>query len=54
MTLRAEYPRPQLTREAWQNLNGRWQFKFDDEKGGRRLNEAFTGQSKFLSHFRRC
>ncbi|MET8076331.1 PA14 domain-containing protein [Streptomyces sp. NPDC005303] len=21
-----EYPRPQLTRDAWQNLNGRWQF----------------------------
>jgi len=21
-----EYPRPQLTRPAWQNLNGRWQF----------------------------
>ncbi|MGW0819290.1 PA14 domain-containing protein [Streptomyces viridiviolaceus] len=21
-----EYPRPQLTREAWRNLNGRWQF----------------------------
>lgn len=21
-----EYPRPQLTRGAWQNLNGRWQF----------------------------
>ncbi|GGZ64686.1 PA14 domain-containing protein [Streptomyces bluensis] len=22
-----EYPRPQLTRDAWQNLNGRWQFE---------------------------
>ncbi|MFF3749398.1 PA14 domain-containing protein [Streptomyces sp. NPDC002018] len=21
-----EYPRPQLTRDAWQNLNGQWQF----------------------------
>ncbi|MDT0392852.1 PA14 domain-containing protein [Streptomyces dubilierae] len=21
-----EYPRPQLTRDAWKNLNGRWQF----------------------------
>ncbi len=21
-----EYPRPQLTRDAWQNLNGVWQF----------------------------
>ncbi|MGW0498001.1 PA14 domain-containing protein [Streptomyces sp. NPDC003007] len=23
---RPEYPRPQLTRKAWRNLNGRWQF----------------------------
>ncbi|WP_405609376.1 PA14 domain-containing protein [Streptomyces sp. NBC_00076] len=23
---RPEYPRPQLTRDAWRNLNGRWQF----------------------------
>ncbi|WP_052863387.1 glycoside hydrolase family 2 [Streptomyces niger] len=22
-----EYPRPQLTRDKWQNLNGRWQFQ---------------------------
>ncbi|KDN76161.1 glycosyl hydrolase family 2 [Streptomyces olindensis] len=22
-----EYPRPQLTRDAWRNLNGRWQFE---------------------------
>lgn len=34
MTLRAEYPRPQLVREAWQNLNGRWKFEFDDENTG--------------------
>ncbi len=34
MTLRAEYPRPQFEREAWQNLNGSWQFEFDDENTG--------------------
>lgn len=30
MARRAEYPRPQFIREAWQNLNGTWQFEFDD------------------------
>ncbi|MFE2846131.1 PA14 domain-containing protein [Streptomyces scopuliridis] len=29
-----EYPRPQLTRDAWQNLNGQWQFAAA-EKGER-------------------
>lgn len=27
---REEYPRPQLVREKWFNLNGRWEFAFDD------------------------
>ncbi|QOV33892.1 glycoside hydrolase family 2 [Streptomyces ferrugineus] len=26
-----EYPRPQLTRSAWRNLNGRWQFAAAEE-----------------------
>ncbi|MFI1422819.1 PA14 domain-containing protein [Streptomyces sp. NPDC020731] len=26
-----EYPRPQLTRDAWRNLNGRWQFAAAEE-----------------------
>lgn len=26
-----EYPRPQLTRDAWQNLNGRWEFAAAEE-----------------------
>ncbi|MFD6323718.1 PA14 domain-containing protein [Streptomyces sp. NPDC058442] len=26
-----EYPRPQLTREQWRNLNGRWQFAAAEE-----------------------
>lgn len=29
------YPRPQLERKEWLNLNGEWQFLFDDEKRGR-------------------
>jgi len=27
-----EYPRPQLRRDAWQCLNGTWEFTFDDER----------------------
>ncbi|MUG64578.1 glycoside hydrolase family 2 [Paenibacillus campinasensis] len=27
---RAEYPRPQFVRKAWQCLNGEWEFQFDD------------------------
>jgi beta-galactosidase/beta-glucuronidase len=26
-----EYPRPQLRRDGWINLNGPWRFRFDDE-----------------------
>ncbi len=31
---RADYPRPQFVREAWTNLNGAWDFRFDDENAG--------------------
>jgi len=31
---RAEYPRPQFYREDWLNLNGEWDFAFDDEDRG--------------------
>ena len=34
MTTRKAYPRPQFVREAWQNLNGSWQFCFDDNNEG--------------------
>jgi beta-galactosidase/beta-glucuronidase len=34
MTQRSEYPRPQLVRQEWQNLNGTWQFDFDDDNAG--------------------
>jgi len=33
-TPRPEYPRPQFVRENWQNLNGTWQFAFDDDNQG--------------------
>ena len=26
-----EYPRPQFARESWDNLNGTWNFSFDDK-----------------------
>jgi beta-galactosidase/beta-glucuronidase len=31
---RPEYPRPQLSRPEWTNLNGEWAFTFDDEEAG--------------------
>lgn len=33
-----DYPRPMLVRENWQNLNGVWDFCFDDEKQGQKLD----------------
>lgn len=29
-----EYPRPQMARRAWENLNGRWQYAIRDSGGG--------------------
>lgn len=31
---RPEYPRPQFERDAWLNLNGTWEFAFDDDRVG--------------------
>jgi beta-galactosidase/beta-glucuronidase len=31
---RSEHPRPQFKRKNWQNLNGEWNFAFDDQKQG--------------------
>ncbi len=33
---RPEYPRPQFQRADWLNLNGEWEFAFDDERRGDR------------------
>ncbi|MEG1752913.1 MAG: glycoside hydrolase family 2 TIM barrel-domain containing protein [Christensenella sp.] len=33
-----DYPRPQFVRESWENLNGTWNFAFDDEEVGFALN----------------
>ena len=34
---RPEYPRPQFVRPDWLNLNGEWEFAFDDANQGRSL-----------------
>lgn len=31
---RKKYPRPQYKRESWMNLNGKWDFAFDDDNVG--------------------
>src|ERR1035438_2833539 len=33
-TPRPEYPQPQFQREQWLNLNGPWEFAFDDNYSG--------------------
>ena len=32
--VRPEYPRPEFVREDWLNLNGTWEFEFDDDNAG--------------------
>ena len=29
-----DYPRPQFVRKDWENLNGTWDFGFDDQNVG--------------------
>jgi beta-galactosidase/beta-glucuronidase len=43
---RPEYPRPQLWRPEWMNLNGFWDFAFDDLDVGLH-DEWYTGRSGF-------
>jgi beta-galactosidase/beta-glucuronidase len=38
---RPEYPRPQFVRADWLNLNGEWEFAFDDANKGRELGWHF-------------
>jgi beta-galactosidase/beta-glucuronidase len=40
---RPEYPRPSFAREEWLNLNGEWEFAFDDVDQGLR-NDWFDGR----------
>jgi beta-galactosidase/beta-glucuronidase len=41
---RPEYPQPQFQRSDWLNLNGRWQFEFDDGNAG--LAEDWAGRER--------
>lgn len=51
--LRPEYPRPQLVREDWINLNGRWEFEMDQSVSGkaRKLYEVEHLASHILVPF---
>jgi beta-galactosidase/beta-glucuronidase len=44
---RPEYPRPQFQREDWVNLNGTWQFEFDDDDVG--MKEKWYEEDKPFS-----
>ena len=45
--MRQEYPRPQFLREEWMNLNGIWEFEFDDNNVG--LLEKWYLKKEFSS-----
>ena len=42
---RAEFPHPQFERKSWQNLNGKWNFKFDHSNSG--LEQDFVNKDVF-------
>lgn len=44
--VRNEYPRPQLVRKSWMNLNGEWLFSFDDEQQG--IAEKWYSDDKYF------
>lgn len=50
---RKDYPRPQFVRPEWENLNGEWDFCFDDENCGERERwyEQFGGAMKITVPF---
>ncbi|HHV60563.1 MAG TPA: beta-galactosidase [Clostridiaceae bacterium] len=50
---RPEYPRPQMVREEWMNLNGTWEFEIDHGDSGkeRKLYEAQSLSGKIIVPF---
>ncbi len=48
---RFEHPKPQFERADWLNLNGQWDFCFDNGKSGiaRKLYEDFSGYDKKIT-----
>ena len=51
MIPRSEHPKPQFKRESWLNLNGEWDFCFDQGRSGeqRRLYEDFSAYDKKIT-----
>ena len=43
---RPEYPRPNLVRDEWDNLNGVWEFSFDAPVFDREILVPFCYQSE--------
>jgi hypothetical protein len=48
-----DYPRPQMVRKNWLNLNGEWDFSFDDNNNGEKegYQNGFNGQTKIRVPF---
>ncbi len=48
-----DYPRPQFVRNNWENLNGEWEFRFDDANIGEKEKwyEGFQGTHKIQVPF---
>lgn len=48
-----DYPRPQLVREEWENLNGEWDYRFDDalEGEGGKWFERLNADRKIMVPF---
>ncbi|ANS73873.1 glycoside hydrolase family 2 [Paenibacillus yonginensis] len=48
-----DYPRPQFVRNEWMNLNGEWDFRFDDQNVGEieKWHEQLTGTHKIKVPF---
>src|SRR5690625_2599569 len=44
--IRHDYPRPQFVRKQWENLNGEWDFEFDDQNVGE-TEKWFSGERDF-------
>lgn len=46
MSRKDKYPRPQFVRRQWENLNGTWEFAFDDRNRG--IAEKWYTPGKYL------
>ena len=49
-----DYPRPQFVRTDWENLNGTWDFGFDDANQGEKEKwyETFYGRINYNFKFK--